>query len=71
MKIKQTKLNDCYVIEPIVHGDERGFFLETFHEERYKKLLNIDLNFVQIIIHVLQKMSLEEFIFKKSILKVN
>ncbi len=47
MKIKQTKLNDCYVIEPIVHGDERGFFLETFHEERYKKLLNIDLNFVQ------------------------
>tara|TARA_X000000950_G_scaffold201757_1_gene242929 strand:+ start:29341 stop:29898 length:558 start_codon:yes stop_codon:yes gene_type:complete len=47
MKIRATKLNDCFVIEPIVHGDERGFFLETYHEERYKKSLKVDLNFVQ------------------------
>lgn len=35
MKIIKTKLQDCIIIEPKVFGDERGFFLETFQEERY------------------------------------
>ena len=47
MIIKKSKLNDCYVIEPKIHGDNRGFFLESFHEARYKEKLNIDYSFVQ------------------------
>ncbi|MDB9974101.1 dTDP-4-dehydrorhamnose 3,5-epimerase family protein, partial [Gammaproteobacteria bacterium] len=47
MNIIKTKLNDCVIIEPKVYGDERGFFLETFHSKRYKELADIDLNFVQ------------------------
>lgn len=47
MNIIKTKLNDCVIIEPQVYGDERGFFLETFHSKRYKELADIDLNFVQ------------------------
>lgn len=35
MKIIRTKLEGCVIIEPKVFGDERGFFLETYHEERY------------------------------------
>ncbi|EIZ0309194.1 dTDP-4-dehydrorhamnose 3,5-epimerase [Vibrio parahaemolyticus] len=35
MKIIKTTLQDCIVIEPQVFGDERGFFMETFQEERY------------------------------------
>lgn len=47
MKIINTKLKDCLIIEPKVFGDERGFFLETFHEERYKSDAGISLPFVQ------------------------
>ena len=47
MKITHTKLKDCLIIEPKVFGDERGFFLETFNEERYKTEAGISLPFVQ------------------------
>jgi dTDP-4-dehydrorhamnose 3,5-epimerase len=35
------------IIEPEVFGDERGFFLETFHTSRYADLAGISLPFVQ------------------------
>ncbi|MDA8613516.1 dTDP-4-dehydrorhamnose 3,5-epimerase [Gammaproteobacteria bacterium] len=47
MKVIETKLNGCVIIEPKVFGDERGFFLETFQLERYRDLAGIDLPFVQ------------------------
>lgn len=47
MNIIDTKIFDAKIIEPKVYGDHRGFFLETFQKERYKEMLNIDLDFVQ------------------------
>ena len=47
MNVIKTKLNDCLIIEPKVYKDNRGFFLETFQESRYKKLANISIPFVQ------------------------
>lgn len=47
MKIIKTKLNDCYVIEPRVFNDERGFFLESYQAERYSSILGDELTFVQ------------------------
>ena len=47
MKVTSTNVDGAVIIEPKVFGDERGFFLETFHAERYKDLAGIDLNFVQ------------------------
>ncbi|MDA9212540.1 dTDP-4-dehydrorhamnose 3,5-epimerase [Gammaproteobacteria bacterium] len=47
MKITHSKLKGCVIIEPLVFGDERGFFLETFQTDRYKQEANIDLLFVQ------------------------
>ena len=47
MKILNTKLKDCLIIEPKVFGDDRGFFLETFQAERYSTLAGINLPFVQ------------------------
>jgi dTDP-4-dehydrorhamnose 3,5-epimerase len=47
VKVIETKLNGCVIIEPKVFGDERGFFLETFQLERYRDLAGIDLPFVQ------------------------
>jgi dTDP-4-dehydrorhamnose 3,5-epimerase len=47
VKVFETKLKDCVIIEPKVFGDERGFFLETFQASRYKSQAGIDFEFVQ------------------------
>jgi len=47
MKVIDTKIADVKIIEPKVFGDERGFFLETFQSEKYKRELNIMDDFVQ------------------------
>ncbi len=47
MKVIKTKLQDCFIIEPKVFGDQRGFFMETFQSKRYEELVNIKDNFVQ------------------------
>ena len=46
MKVIETKLDGVVIIEPKVFGDDRGFFLESFQEQRYKEA-GIDLPFVQ------------------------
>ncbi|MBA3929816.1 MAG: dTDP-4-dehydrorhamnose 3,5-epimerase [Xanthomonas sp.] len=35
MKVIETKLPGCVVIEPAVFGDERGFFFETWNADRF------------------------------------
>jgi dTDP-4-dehydrorhamnose 3,5-epimerase len=47
MKVTETKLPGVVIIEPKVHGDERGFFVETFQADRYRKEAGIELPFVQ------------------------
>jgi dTDP-4-dehydrorhamnose 3,5-epimerase len=47
MNVVKTKLQDCVIIEPKIFGDDRGFFFETFHVDRYAKLAGITALFVQ------------------------
>ncbi|WP_312946105.1 dTDP-4-dehydrorhamnose 3,5-epimerase [Superficieibacter sp.] len=47
MKVIDTKIAGVKIIEPRVFEDSRGFFLETFNAQRYKEMLNIDLDFIQ------------------------
>ncbi|PSU68065.1 dTDP-4-dehydrorhamnose 3,5-epimerase [Photobacterium phosphoreum] len=35
MNVIKTKLTGCIIIDPKVFGDDRGFFLENYHEDRY------------------------------------
>jgi len=37
MKVIETALPGVLIIEPKVFGDARGFFLETFHKQRYEE----------------------------------
>ncbi|MBR1376725.1 MAG: dTDP-4-dehydrorhamnose 3,5-epimerase [Bacilli bacterium] len=46
MKVIETKLRDCYIIEPDVFGDNRGYFMETHNLQRLKDV-GINVNFVQ------------------------
>jgi dTDP-4-dehydrorhamnose 3,5-epimerase len=42
----ETKLDGVVLVEPEVHGDERGFFVETFSREAWAGL-GVDAEFVQ------------------------
>jgi dTDP-4-dehydrorhamnose 3,5-epimerase len=46
MKVIETKLPGVLIIEPRVFGDERGFFVETYQEDRYQEM-GIKETFVQ------------------------
>jgi dTDP-4-dehydrorhamnose 3,5-epimerase len=47
MNVTHTALPGVLVIEPKIFGDNRGFFLETFHLERYRDAAGIRAPFVQ------------------------
>ncbi len=46
MKIIDTNLKDVKIIEPVIFGDSRGFFFETFRDEIFRKSI-ADVTFVQ------------------------
>lgn len=46
IKVEQTTLKDAYVLTPTVFGDERGYFFEVFHKEKFKEI-GLDIEFVQ------------------------
>lgn len=46
MKFIPTRIPDVVVIEPQVFGDHRGFFMETWRQDRFAEA-GIDLPFVQ------------------------
>jgi dTDP-4-dehydrorhamnose 3,5-epimerase len=45
-KFTETSIEGVYIIEPTVFGDERGYFMETYHHGEFKEA-GLDLNFVQ------------------------
>lgn len=48
MEVFDTPLVGAKVIKPKSFGDDRGYFFESFNQERYRKALGIDnLSFVQ------------------------
>ena len=47
MNVIETELPGVKIIEPRVHGDARGFFVETFQARRYADAAGITLPFVQ------------------------
>ena len=47
MKIQETPLLDCFVIEPSVFNDERGLFFESYNEKVFKELTGLGINFIQ------------------------
>ncbi|WP_234109062.1 dTDP-4-dehydrorhamnose 3,5-epimerase [Chryseobacterium sp. R2A-55] len=47
MIIKPTPLKDCYIIEPTLFEDERGYFYEKFNEKKFEELTGLNGHFVQ------------------------
>jgi len=47
MKVTPSIIPDVLLIEPQVFPDERGFFFESFNQERFEKAVGKKINFVQ------------------------
>lgn len=47
MKVTSLKIPDVKLIEPKVFEDERGFFYESFNQEKFNKAIGKDIMFVQ------------------------
>ena len=47
MIFTETKLKGCYIIEPKIIRDERGYFMESFNENTFQNGVEQQVNFVQ------------------------
>lgn len=47
MNFIETKLKGCYIIEPKIITDERGYFMESFNENTFQQGVNQSVHFVQ------------------------
>lgn len=46
IKVSETPIRGLYVIEPTVHGDSRGYFVETYNQNDMCEA-GLDMVFVQ------------------------
>lgn len=47
MKVTPTAIPDVLVIEPDVFGDDRGFFFESFNQQKFESAIGRKVDFVQ------------------------
>ena len=47
MKFITQTIPDVLLIEPVIHSDERGYFVETFKQKLLDKALGYKVNFIQ------------------------
>ncbi len=47
MKFIKTKIPDVIIIEPNVFSDDRGYFMETYREDKLAEVIGYSVDFVQ------------------------
>ena len=47
MKVTPLSIPDVVLIEPQVFGDNRGFFFESFNQNKFEDVISKKVNFVQ------------------------
>jgi dTDP-4-dehydrorhamnose 3,5-epimerase len=47
MKVTPLAIPDVLLIEPQVFGDDRGFFFESFNQNKFEEATGLKINFVQ------------------------
>ena len=47
LKFTPQSITDVILIEPTAHGDDRGYFVETFRQDLFEKALGYQINFIQ------------------------
>ena len=47
MNVIRTTIPEVIIFEPTVFGDERGFFFESFNQQKFLEAANLNIHFVQ------------------------
>lgn len=47
MRVIETKLKGCYIIEPKIFQDNRGYFFESFNQSKFDELIGRKIDFIQ------------------------
>lgn len=47
MNVIRTTIPEVIIFEPAVFGDERGFFFESFNQQKFLEAANLNIHFVQ------------------------
>ena len=47
MKFTAQSIEDIMLLEPTIHGDDRGYFVETFRQDLFEEAIGYKVNFVQ------------------------
>ncbi|PSK94439.1 dTDP-4-dehydrorhamnose 3,5-epimerase [Taibaiella chishuiensis] len=47
MQVQETKLKGCFIIEPQIFKDNRGYFFESFNEQKFEAATGHNGHFVQ------------------------
>ncbi len=47
MKLIKRIFDSCFLLEPDIHYDERGFFFEFYNRKKFKQLTGLDVEFIQ------------------------
>ena len=47
MTFTETKLKGCFILEPKIIKDERGYFMESFNEKTFQEGIGQKVTFVQ------------------------
>lgn len=47
MKAEATTIEGCYVLEPNIFADKRGYFFESFNQQKLEGIIGTAINFVQ------------------------
>src|SRR3954463_4283432 len=47
MRVEQTPLQDCYIIHNTVFKDNRGYFFESFNQQKFAEQTGLNVHFVQ------------------------
>ena len=55
MKITETSLKGCFIIQPRLFEDDRGVFFESYQQKKFEETIGGQINFVQDNISVSKK----------------
>jgi dTDP-4-dehydrorhamnose 3,5-epimerase len=47
MQVEETKLKDCFIIKDSLFKDPRGYFFESFNQQKFNELTRLNVQFVQ------------------------
>ena len=66
MKITETPIKGCYILEPITYEDERGLFYESYHKDRFDRSIGGKVDFVQDNVSISKKGVLRGLHYQKA-----